>query len=261
MDRRIIIIITVLSALFAIATAEEAGPASATVPLVLDHNRMTVEIAFKRADGSLRPARAWVDGGGTDVIVVEALARELGADLSAMPTVSEHSFATATPVPSLSVGGLPLDTEGMKLSVNLGRFARPGVQAECVLPARCLRRLHVVFDYPARQLIVARPGVLTPKGTAVPCRVNSDTGLFMVEATIDGDKVALGVDNGSAGTWLSSNLTAAWLARHPDWPRAVGAAGSTNFFGFPFETKGTLLTVCPSSASQAREPFRGFQTW
>ena len=78
---------------------------------------------------------------------------------------------------------MPLDSEGMNISVRSGRFASPGVQAECVLPARCLRRLHVIFDYPARQLTVARPGVLTPRGTAVPCRVNPETGLFMVEAT------------------------------------------------------------------------------
>ena len=53
--------------------------------MILDHNRMTVEIAFKRADGSLRPARAWVDTGGTTVVMAEPLARELGVDLSAMP--------------------------------------------------------------------------------------------------------------------------------------------------------------------------------
>jgi hypothetical protein len=211
--------------------------------MALDHNRMTVEIAFARSDGSLRPARAWVDTGGTTVIVAEALARELGVDLSAMPADSGRPFATTTPVPAMNVGGMALDTEGMNLSVRSGRCAIPGVQAECVLPARCLRRLHVVFDYPARQMTVARPGVLTPNGTAVPCHVNPDTGLFMVEATIDGDKTPLGVDTGSAGTWLSGKLTAAWLARHPGRPNSVGAAGSTNFFGFPFEAQGTLMSL------------------
>jgi hypothetical protein len=211
--------------------------------MALDHNRLTVEIAFRSVDGSLRPAQAWVDTGGTAVILAEPLARELGIDLSAMPESGGHSFATETPVPALSLGGVPLDSEGMKLSVRAGRFAIPGVQAECVLPARCLRRLHVVFDYPARTLTVARPGTLSPRGTAVSCRVNPETGLFLVEAVIDGGKVALGVDTGSAGTWLSDKLTAAWLARHADWPRAVGAAGSTNFFGFPFETKGVLACL------------------
>jgi hypothetical protein len=104
-----------------------------------------------------------------------------------------------------------------------------------------------VLDYPARRLTVARPGALAHAGTAVPCRVNRETGLFMVDATIDGTTVPLGVDTGSAGTWVSDRLTAAWLVRHPDWPRAVGAAGSTNFFGFPFESGGTLVAL-PSLA-------------
>jgi hypothetical protein len=237
------IVMTVFAAAMRVAAAQDGGPRSATVPMALDHKRLTVEIAFQRADGSLRPARAWVDTGGTTVTVAEALARELGVDLSAMPAGSGQSFASKTPVPLMSLGGIPLDSAGMNLAVRSGRFALPGVQAECVLPARCLRRLHVVFDYPARQLTVAWPGVLTPLGTAVPCRVNPETGLFMVEATIAAEKIALGVDTGSAGTWLSDRKTAAWLARHPGWPHAVGAAGSTNFFGFPFETQGALLSL------------------
>ena len=225
------------------APIRSAERQQASVPLALDHNRMTVPVEFRRADGVSHVARAWVDSGGTSVSMSESLARALGIDLSTMPAGGDRSVETKTPVPAMSLGGVVLDTEGMNVSVTPGRFALAGVQAECVLPARCLRRLHVVFDYPARRLIVARPGLLTPRGTAVPCRINPETGLFMVETTIDGEKVALGVDNGSAGTWVSDKLTAAWLARHPDWPRAVGAAGSTNFFGFPFETKGTLLCL------------------
>jgi hypothetical protein len=243
MIQRGLAVMTVLAAALGIAMAEDAGPRSATVAMTLDHNRMTVEIALQRADGSPRPARAWVDTGGTTVTVAEALARELGVDLTAMPAGSGKSFATQTPVPDMSLGGIPLDGAGMNLAVRAGRFALPGVQAECVLPARCLRRLHVVFDYPARQLTVALPRVLTPLGTAVPCRVHPETGLFMVEATIAGEKTALGVDTGSAGTWLSDKKTAAWLASNPSQPHAVGAAGSTNFFGFPFETQGALLTL------------------
>jgi hypothetical protein len=156
----------------------------------------------------------------------------------------------------MRVGGVALDTEGMTVAVRAGRVALPGIQAECTIAPRCLRRLHIVFDYPARRLTLARPGVLKPSGTPVPCRVNPETGLFMVETTIEGEKVSLGVDNGSAGTWVSENLTAAWQARHADWPRAVGAAGSTNFFGFPFETKGTLMqlpAVAIGSAAVARD--------
>jgi hypothetical protein len=241
MGRRLFLMMAIWVSLAGSAVADDAEPQSATVAMSLDHNRMTIDVVFRLAGGTTRPARAWVDSGGTAVMVAETLARELGIDLSAMPAGSAQPFATQTPVPALSLGGIGLDSSGMSLVVRSGRVAIPGVQAECVLPARCLRRLHVVFDYPARQLTLARPGVLTPRGTAVPCRVNPDTGLFMIEATIDGEKVALGVDNGSAGTWLSNKLTTAWLARHPGWTHAVGAAGSTNFFGFPFETQGTLM--------------------
>jgi len=141
------------------------------------------------------------------------------------------------------VGGVPLDTAGLAVQVFPARVARPGVQAESTLPARALRTLHVVFDYPAMRLTVARPGVLTPRGTLVPCRVNPDTGLFMIDVEIEGQTVALGVDNGSAGTWVTDAQTRTWLTRHAEWPQAVGAVGSANFFGFDFETRGVLLRL------------------
>jgi hypothetical protein len=225
------------------ALTANAEPQSATVPITLDHNRLTIAVELQRADGSLRTARAWVDSGGDGVVMAEALARDLGVDLSGVPASGVHSVATTTPVPAMSLGGVVLDTEGMTVSVMPGRFARPGVAADCVLPARCLRRLHVVFDYPARRLTVARSGVLTPRGARIPCRVNPETGLFMIDAVIDGEKVSLGLDTGSAGTWVGNRLTSAWLARHPGWPQAVGAAGSANFFGFALETQGVLLQL------------------
>ncbi len=223
--------------------AAKTRSVSAAVPMDLDHNRITVMLEMQRPNGAWKSVRAWVDTGGTEVLVAEALARELGMDLSALPAGAGQTVATKIPVPALRLGGVLLAAEGMTLSVRPGRFAMPGIEAECVLPPRCLRRLHVVFDYPARQLTVARPGALAPRGTAVPCRVHPETGLFMVETTLDGEKAALGVDTGSAGTWVSDKLTSAWLARHPGWPHALGAAGSTNFFGFPFETKGVLLSL------------------
>jgi hypothetical protein len=117
------------------------------------------------------------------------------------------------------------------------------VVAEAMLPASALRRHHLVLDYPARRMTVAHPGALRPRGAAIPCRVNPDTGLLLVDATVDGRAVALGVDNGSAGTWVSSALTGELLQRHPDWPRTTGAAGSTNFWGISVETAGTLVRL------------------
>ena len=53
----------------------------------------------------------------------------------------------------------------------------------------------------------------------------------------------MGVDTGSCGTWVSAALTGAWQARHPDWPQAIGAVGSANFWGFDFETEGVLMRL------------------
>jgi len=152
----------------------------------------------------------------------------------------------------MRLAGFPLSIQDVKVRVHPGAGVRPGVPAEASLPASALRRTHVIFDYPAGRLTLARPGVLEPRGVAVPCRVNAETGLFMIDAVLDGETVALGVDTGSAGTWVSRLLTAAWEKRHPGWPRAVGAVGSANFFGFPFETEGVLMRLPEVSVGSVR---------
>jgi predicted aspartyl protease len=219
-------------------------PRQATVPFTLDHNRMVVEAQFVRPDGTLRTARAWVDTGNQHLVLAESLARDLGLDLSGLKSDGPQDSAdSSSPAPPVRLGGLPLDMKGIKVRVSPGKDLRAGVPAEATLPASAFRRDHVVFDYPALRVTVARAGALKPRGNAVPCRVNPETGLFLVAAVLDGETVQMGVDNGSAGTWVSETLTGAWQARHPDWPHATGALGSANFFGFSFETQGTLMRL------------------
>ena len=242
----------VVAAIVAASIGGGAAPPPPSVPMLLDHNRMTVEVEFPHPAGGVRKARAWVDTGGTDLLMSESLARDLGIGVPAFPP-GEPSAPSSSRAPAMRVGGVALDTDGMTVVVRAGRVALPGIQADCTIAPRALRRLHVVFDYPARRLALAPPGAVKPPGTPVQCRVNPATGLFLVDVTIDGQKLALGVDNGSAGTWVSDALTASWLARHPDWPYAKGAAGSTNFFGFPFETRGILMRL-PAVAVGAAAP-------
>jgi hypothetical protein len=219
-------------------------PRSVTVPFSLDHNRMIVEVEFVRPDGTIRTARAWVDTGNQFLMVGEALARDLGLE-AAQPKdgTTQYSQVWASGTPRMRIRGMSLDMQGMTTEILPGAGLLPGVPAEANVPASALRHDHVVFDYPARRLTVARPGVLKPHGLAIPCAVNAETGLFQVEATLDGESVQLGVDNGSAGTWVSDTLTSAWQLRHPEWPHATGAVGSANFFGFVFETKGVLMRL------------------
>jgi hypothetical protein len=217
---------------------------SVSLPMSLDHNRIIVDAEFLRSDGSVRKARAWVDTGSQHLLLGEALARDLGLEVARSGEAgTQYAQAWASRTPRLRLGGLELDLTGIATRVLPGTGVLPGVPAEAGLPAAALRHSQVTFDYPARRLTVARSGVIPPRGLAVPCKVNGETGLFQVTVKIDGESVQLGVDTGSAGTWVSTALTSAWKKWHPDWPSSTGAVGSANFFGFPFEPGGVLMRL------------------
>ena len=218
--------------------AKEAPP-SVTVPFEMDHNRVFVEVEFLRPDGTVRKARAWMDTGNEALVLQEPLARDLGFEVPA----GKEEWVQLPKAPGLRLNGWPLDSADVPAGVLRGPGMRPGLLVEAQLPAALFRRCHVVLDYPARRLTVARPGVLKPRGAPLPCRVNPETGLFLVEAVMDGETAALGVDNGSSYTWVSDSLTKAWKERHPDRPYAVGAVGAANFFGFGFEMRGVLMRL------------------
>jgi hypothetical protein len=203
---------------------------------------MIVQLEFVRSDGSIRTARAWVDTGSEYLTLAQPLAGDLGLDVSELAG-EKRSVELASPAPPVRMAGLPLRVDGVRVRASAGAFPWPGIPAEASLPASMLCHDHLIFDYPAKLLTVSRPGVLQPKGVRVPCRVNAETGLFMIEVSVDGRPVPLGVDTGSAGTWVSDTLTTVWKTDHPDRPQAIGAAGSTNFFGFPFEVGGVLTRL------------------
>ena len=242
------VILASTAALLAHCSCAETGPTesvrSASVPFTLDHNRMIVEVEFERPDGSLRKATAWVDTGNQFLIVAKELATDLGLDVTVLDGAeSPRPQETPSPSPAIFLGAYPLTVDGVAVQVSPGARVWAGVPAEANLPASVFRGLHVVFDYPEHTLTVAGAGQLLPRGNEIPCRINPETGLFQIEVGIDGDFVELGVDTGSAGTWISSNLTRTFKARHPDWPSSTGAVGSANFFGFEFEASGTLMNL------------------
>jgi hypothetical protein len=220
-------------------TAPDRAWTSVTVPFEMDHNRMFIEVEFILPDGTGRKARAWVDTGNEAVVLQEPLARELGFEVPA----GKEEFVALPKSPALRLSGVPLDTAKIPAGALRGPRLRPGLLVEAQLPANLFLPYHVILDYPAKTLTVAKPGVLKPRGAPVPCRVNPETGLFLVDAVLDGETVALGIDNGSSYTWVSDTLTKAWQGRHPEWPSGVGAVGAANFFGFGFERLGVLMRL------------------
>jgi predicted aspartyl protease len=217
---------------------------SASTSFSLDHNRMIVEVELGRPDGSRRTAYAWVDTGNQFLVVAEELARDLGLDTSALDQSDAlRPVESSSPAPEISLGGFPLTRDGVSVQISRGSRVWAGVPAEANLPASLLRELHVVFDYPQQRLTVAEAGQMQTVGVEVPCRIHPETGLVQVTASVEGEKVELGVDTGSVGTWVSDNLTRALAERHPDRRRSTGAVGPANFFGFEFEPYGTLMRL------------------
>ena len=229
----------VLATVLSGQSASDRAVSSVTVPFDMDHNRMFVEVEFLRPDGAVRKARAWVDTGNEALVLQEPLARELGFEVPA----GKEEWVQLPKAPGMRLGGMALDASDVPAGVLRGPRLRPGLLVEAQLPASLFLRYHVVLDYPARRLTVAKPGLLKPRGAPVPCRVNPKTGLFLIDAVLEGETVALGIDNGSSYTWVSETLTKAWQGRHPDRPTAVGAVGAANFFGFGFERLGVLMRV------------------
>ncbi len=208
---------------------------SVTVPLLVEGNRPFVELSFRRPDGSLRSARFLVDTGGGGFLLVQPLAEDLG--LAWGETVREEGaeFARPTRTPEAFVGGLPLALEEGRVAVLVGRESllppvAPG-RAEGLLPGHVLARYHVVLDYPRRTFTLAAPGVLTPRGEALPMPVSGGQGFPRTELVVDGAAHGFLLDTGASFTMVSEALLKAWGAEHPGWPRHPGAFGEAATLG------------------------------
>jgi len=216
-----------------------------TVPVTLDHNRMLVEAEFRKKDGTWRTTRVWVDTGAPDFFMSETLARELGIEL---PEEGEKPANGRLEIPSPSgvrIGGVDVSFEGVTSSV----LFEPGwifstMPIEANLPATLLKRYHVVFDYPRLQLTLAGPGSLKPRGTGVPAAINRETGIVQIDAVIEGERFSFALDNGASYSFVSADVLARLLEKHPGWPRINGAVGCANIWGWwPREEDWTIARL------------------
>jgi len=219
----------------AMAPGGLTGPSSVTVPVTLDDNRMLVELAFTRPDGSVRKALAFVNMGSAAPALSAGLADELGVN-------------RGDPL-NFSVGGMAMRVEAAAVDRNLAKdffqkyFAPHRVEA--MLPSGILQNYLVVLDYGKGTLTLARPGASKPDGIAVPAQVNPNTGLVSVQASVDGHLHPVAIDNGSGYTLFRGQAVQAWLRTHPDWQRGVGAVGESNtgMLNNAIENEGSVVRV------------------
>ena len=207
----------------------------ASVPLIVEGNRPFIELTFRKSDGSVRTARFLLDTGGGGFLIAEPLARELGLKWGKTEREEGTEFGVVTSVPQVSVGALPLTLNPNRTLVVIGTdnvlpHAAPG-RAEGTVPGHVLAQYHVVFDYPDAIFTIARPNVLTPKGTALPMPVSKQSGFPRTEITVNDSTYGLLLDTGAAFTMVSEVLLKAWGTQHPEWPRYKGAFGDAALLG------------------------------
>ncbi len=219
-----------------LTSCRESRIVSATVPVALDHNRMLVDAEFQRLDGSWRQVRLWIDTGSPDFFLSEALARDLGIDLSAMEKTAEGTGPPlAVPPPSrVRIGDMALDFAGVKNSVVIFEpsWLFNTMHIDGNLPATVLNQYHVVFDYPERQLTIAEPGILRPRGKRAAASVHPETGIVQIDAVIDGENLSFALDNGASYSFVPAEVVARFSQRHPEWPQSAGALGCANIWGW-----------------------------
>jgi hypothetical protein len=209
------------------AFAQEAAPASITVPFILDHNRMLVDMELRRADGTWRTARIWIDTGEPRFVISEELARDLGMDLSGL------AQSRQVPAPAaVRLGGMPLDFTDVETRVSGPPWQYNTMHNDGHISSKVLQRYQVVFDYPARFLTIAKPGTLAHRGARAPAAINPETGIVQIDAVIDGDSLSFALDMGASYSFVDADVLDRIIKRHPDMPRMKGAAGCANMWGW-----------------------------
>lgn len=209
------------------------GAQHTTVPMVIEGNRPFINVTLHRSGGSNRIARCWVDSGGGGFVLSEAVARELHLDLHKHRRENGEEFAEPTEPLRASVGDMVLAVEAGEIFVAIGatnllHSGAPGL-ADCLIPRSVLSRYHVILDYPNGTLTLAAPGLLKPKGTALPMPVAQ--GFPRTEIELDGIKYGMLLDTGASFSVVSEVTFASWKKKHPDWTAYSGAVGEASTLG------------------------------
>lgn len=216
----------------------------ATVPAMIDHNRIVIEADVLLPNRTWQSVRAWVDNGNPDLYMSRHLATALGLNV----TCGEHECSA--PAPSeIAVGGMPIPLTDVKVvkiplrPVTAAAILALGMNAEINIPSTILRHYDVLVDFPERKFSIGVPGSIHFLGTSDKVKVNPENGLIQVPSQIGRKKYNLGLDLGACISFLSDDLFTALASAHTDWPHMTGAVGSANMWGADEESKWNVMRV------------------
>lgn len=207
---------------------------SVTVPMILDHNRMLIEGEIQRKDGSWRKVKFWIDSGSPNFILSQSLASDLGLDLSEVEnSLNKVAGIDVSPPSNVRIGNFNLDFSDIKSRVTFQPFwlfSATGNDAN--LPATVLKKYHIVFDYPKKQITIAEQGSLKTQGVPVHANINSKTGITQIDVSLNGDNFSMALDVGASYSFISEDKLRKFSSSHPDWPNIVGTLGDANMWGW-----------------------------
>ena len=223
----------------------QAAPASATVPITLDHNRVIIDVYLLLPDGNRKRVRAWVDNGNPDLSISEHAVKLMGLAIKEETEAAPGSKARTAPPPrAITIGGMSIPLSALKEARIEGDEAiGRGLSAEINLPSALLRHYDVLINYPDREFTIAQPGALHFKGVQTKALVNAENGLVQIPSKIEGKSYNLALDAGASVSFLSPGLIETLLHSQPAWPHMTGAVGIANMWGMNEEPGWQLLRL------------------
>jgi hypothetical protein len=220
------------SAQSAAPSAISSEPKSVTVPAMIDHNRVIIDVDVSTSGGGTRRVHAWVDNGNPELEMSRPLASALGLAISCT-----QNICSSPPPGAIAIGGMTIsltdvkETEIPAKPANAVAFLAPGMKAEINIPSTVLRHYDVLIDFPERKVSIGAPGTIHFLGSSGKVQVNSENGLIQIPSRIANKKYNLGLDLGASISFLSPELFDPLAAAHADWPHMTGAVGPANMWG------------------------------
>ena len=217
---------------------------SVTVPAVIDHNRVVINVEISLPDRSQQKIRAWVDNGNPDLYLSRRVATLLGLDVSC-----SDKECSSLPPKEISIGGMKIPLDGIKKTkiplrpVSAAAVLALGMNAEMNIPSNVLRHYDVLVDFPEHKFSIGQPGSIRFLGSSTKVLINSENGLIEVPSTIENKKYNLGLDLGACISFLSEDLFDKLAIANPDWPHMTGAVGSANMWGADEETNWKVMRL------------------
>ena len=220
---------------------------SVTVPAVIDHNRVIINVEVPLPNGSSEAIRAWVDNGNADLYISRHIATMLG-----LPVTCGDKECSSPPPKEITIGGMSIPLGGLKEAkiplrpVSAAAVLANGMSVEMNIPTRVLRNYDVLIDFPQHRFSIGAPGTIPFRGSSGKVRL-TENGTIQVPSQIENDNSILSSTLVRASAFYPRSCLKNWQEHIRTWPHMTGAVGSANMWGADAETTWKLMRVDRSS--------------